>query len=34
MNEEVAGQLHTNTMAIQDAQASWILDLEHQVEGI
>ena len=34
MNEEVAGQLHSNTMAIQDAQAAHIWELEKQVDGM
>ena len=34
MNEEVAGQLHSNTMAIQDAQAARIWELEKQVDGM
>jgi len=34
MNEEVAGQLHSNTIAIQDAQASRIYELEQQVDGM
>jgi len=34
MNEEVAGQLHTNTMAIQDAQAVYIWELEKQVDSM
>jgi len=34
MNEEVAGQLHSNTIAIQDAQAARIWELEKQVDGM
>ena len=34
MNEEVAGQLHSNTLAIQDAQAACIWELEKQVDGM
>jgi len=34
MIEEVAGQLHTNTISIQDAQAACIWELEKQVDGI
>jgi len=34
MNEEVAGQLHSNTIAIQDAQAAHIWELEKQVDGM
>jgi len=34
MNEEVAGQLHSNTIAIQDAQAACIWELEKQVDSM
>jgi len=34
MNEEVAGQLHSNTIAIQDAQVAHIWELEKQVDGM
>ena len=34
MNKEVAGQLHSNTIAIQDAQAARIWELEKQVDGM
>ena len=34
MNEEVAGQLHSNTITIQDAQAARIWELEKQVDGM
>jgi len=34
MNEIVAGQLHTNTINIQDAQAARIHELEQQVDGM
>jgi len=34
MNEEVAGQLHSNTISIQDAQAARIWELEKQVDGM
>jgi len=34
MNEEVAGQLHSNTIAVQDAQAAHIWKLEKQVDGM
>jgi len=34
MNEIVAGQLHANTINIQDTQAAHIMELEHQVDGM
>ena len=34
MNEVVAGQLHANTINIQDAQAARIHELEQQVDGM
>jgi len=34
MNEVVAGQLHANTINIQDAQATRIHELEQQVDGM
>jgi len=34
MNEKVAGQLHSNTINIQDAQAARIWELEKQVDGM
>jgi len=34
MNEIVAGQLHANTINIQDAQAARINELEQQVDGM
>jgi len=34
MNEIVAGQLHANTINIQDAQAARIHELEQQVDGM
>ena len=34
MNEIVAGQLHANTINIQDTQAARILELEQQVDGM
>ena len=34
MNEIVAGQLHANTINIQDTQAARILELERQVDGM
>jgi len=34
MNEIVAGQLHVNTINIQDAQAVRIMELENQVDGM
>jgi len=34
MNEIVAGQLHANTINIQDTQAACIVELEHQVDGM
>ena len=34
MNEEVSGQLHTNTISIQDAQVARIWELEKQVDDM
>jgi len=34
MNEIVAGQLHANTINIQDTQAARIVELEQQVDGM
>ena len=34
MNEIVAGQLHANTINIQDAQAARMVELERQVDGM
>jgi len=34
MNEIVAGQLHANTINIQDTQAARIVELERQVDGM
>jgi len=34
MNEIVAGQLHANTINIQDTQAAHIMELERQVDGM
>jgi len=34
MNEEVAGQLHTNMINLQDVQAARIWELEKQVDGM